>query len=132
MYSKSYDSKANPRLLTLANQVILKMLYLDSANLMFHNVKDGACHLGAGNYRVSYKTTQPLRKVYSTALPIRELMANPKVCAALEKTMPHISQIPVDMWKLSLREISSHYGGASEDEIEAQFAPLDAILAENF
>lgn len=45
-------------------------VYDDGTNPMFADVKDGVCRLKAGEYGVTYETARPLRRIYSTAVPL--------------------------------------------------------------
>lgn len=69
--------------------------------------------LSAGSYQYRYETTHSLRKVYTTAMPIKELLANGAVRAALEHAIPQLTQVPASMQELSMREIMKQFAGGN-------------------
>ena len=106
-----------------------EQVYEDKANPMFVRVEKGICHLMAGTYLVRYETTKPLRKVYSTHIPIYVLMNVPKVRAVLEKEVPQFARTPSSMWRQSMRQIAAQYSAQAADT-DKHFAMIDAMLAQ--
>lgn len=86
-------------------------VYGDRENPMFAHVEDGVCRLVAGEYRVSYETTQPLRKVYGIDTPLGELLEVPTIRSFLTEKLPQIGQVPEHMKGDSIREIAARFGG---------------------
>ncbi len=101
-------------------------VYGDKANPMFADVADGVCHLTAGQYSVSYATTAPLRKIYSTATPLKELLEVPAIRDFLAEKIPRIGQVPEHMRSGSIRDLAAQFEEHLEDgTLEA----LDEALA---
>lgn len=101
-------------------------LYRDGSNPMFAHVENGVCRLEAGRYSVSYETTRPLRKVYSTATPLKELLSVPAIDSFLKEKIPQIGQVPDHMKSESIRDLAAHFGGHMEAGMLEQ---LDQALA---
>lgn len=68
--------------------------------------------LGPGVYRFAYETTEPLRTVYHVDMTMEQLLAKPKVKAALGRVMPGIAQLPGSMLKLTMRQALTKFGQA--------------------
>lgn len=101
-------------------------LFGDSSNKMFSNVRDGVCCLEAGAYRVVYEPTKPLRKTYSTHMPMWELLSSRAVREYLETAMPLIAQMPNSMREYSIRQVSDPFGRDTGAEVLDR---LDRALA---
>ena len=84
------------------------------------------CHLTAGQDSVSYATTAPLRKIYSTATPLKELLEVPAIRDFLTEKIPWIGQVPEHMRSGSIRDLAAQFEEHLEDgTLEA----LDEALA---
>ncbi len=97
------------------------------AELILPYSAEGTKYLTAGTYEFSYETTEPLRKVFTTNMPLKVLLAEPKVAAALSRVIPGLNQLPDSMQALSLRQAAARFGGGSMKE--ELFDRLDAMLA---
>ena len=86
----------------------------------------GTYELTAGEFSITYTPDKPLRIVYSTKMPVSELLQNRKVKAALMRMMPQITQLPSSLQGMSMRTIAARMGGGIQ---EAMFDKIDAILA---
>ncbi|MDE6517486.1 MAG: alpha-L-rhamnosidase, partial [Acetatifactor sp.] len=84
-------------------------IYKGSANPIFSNVRDGICHLKAGNYQVQYRLTNSLRQVFSTHTVIRELLQRRDIVEAL-KEVADLTRVPNQYLGLSIREMASQHG----------------------
>lgn len=82
--------------------------------------------LQAGDFVLTYTPDTPLRVVYSTRMPIGELLQVPRVKAALLRMMPQITQLPASMQGMSMRTLAAKMGGSMQEEM---FDKLDAVLA---
>jgi alpha-L-rhamnosidase len=102
-------------------------IYSDSRNPMFSCVKNGICHLTAGEYSVSYETTKTLRHMLSTNNTIEELLQNPKAKDLTMKKFPQFDETPPHMQKFSFRKLMEQYGNSSAAGLMQQ---LDLELAE--
>lgn len=89
-------------------------LYGDKENAIFAHVEDGVCRLEAGSYSVTYETTAPLRRIYSTATPLKELLGVPAIRSFLTEKIPQIGQVPDHMKSSSIRELAAHFAGHLE------------------
>lgn len=108
--------------LPLASQETLA----DQSNPLFADVRDGKCFVGAGTYEVSYETTKPAKKIYSTYTPIQELVNNPEIVSAMGEQL-HLDQIPGQALAASLRQLAEAYPSASMSA--EMLDQLDAALA---
>jgi alpha-L-rhamnosidase len=88
-------------------------VYADSKNPMFVYVKEGICHLSAGEYYVTYKATEKLKHTLSTNNTVEELMQNSKAKEVLKRKLPQIEEIPSFMQKSSLRQLMEQYDNSS-------------------
>lgn len=86
----------------------------------------GSHFLQAGDFALTYTPDTPLRTVYSTRMPIGELLQVPRVKAALVRMMPQIVQLPASMQGMSMRTLAAKMGGGMPEEM---FDKLDALLA---
>ena len=84
----------------------------DQSNPLFADVRDGKCFVGAGTYEVSYETTKPAKKMYSTYTPIQELVNNPEIVSAMGEQL-HLDQIPGQALAASFRQQAEAYPSAS-------------------
>lgn len=98
----------------------------DRENPMFARVEDGICYLEAGDYEVIYQTSESLRKILNSYMPVQELMANPEAAAVLTQVSPGIAQMPGNMKSMSLRQITERYGNP---QMAAMLDGLDEALA---
>ena len=89
-------------------------LYGDKENAIFAHVEDGVCRLEAGSYSVTYETTAPLRRIYSTATPLKELLGVTAIRVFLTEKMPQIGQVPEHMKSSSIRELAAQFTGHLE------------------
>ena len=79
---------------TLVLPYATEEVFASKDNALFEQVLDGVCHLGAGTYEITYETSQPLKKVYSTMTSIAELLSCPATRKVLERVMPTIGSVP--------------------------------------
>ena len=98
----------------------------DQSNPLFADVRDGKCFVGAGTYEVSYETTKPAKKMYSTYTPIQELVNNPEIVSAMGEQI-HLDQIPGQALAASFRQLAEAYPSASMSA--EMLDQLDAALA---
>ena len=82
--------------------------------------------VGPGDYTWTYTGTVPFRKVYSTYLPIRELLAKPETKQCLLEAMPRITEIPKQNENRSLRSFVGQFGG---DDLTPVLDALDQKLS---
>lgn len=87
----------------------------DASNPMFADVREGVCHLMPGEYVAVYHTDRPLRKLYSTFLPLRELLRVPRIKDFLLQAIPTLSQLPDMLLDMSMRDIVARMGGGHVD-----------------
>lgn len=99
---------------------------VDQSNPLFADVRDGKCFVGAGTYEVSYETTRPAKKMYSTYTPIQELVNNPEIVSAMGEQL-HLDQIPGQALAASFRQLAEAYPSASMSA--EMLDQLDAALA---
>lgn len=86
----------------------------------------GEYTLEPGEFCMTYTPDVPLRIVYSTKMPLGELLQVPKVQAVLQKIMPQITQVPASMRGMSMRALAAKMGGNVPEEM---FDKLDAMLS---
>ena len=98
----------------------------DQSNPLFADVRDGKCFVGAGTYEVSYETTKPAKKMYSTYTPIQELVNNPEIVSAMGEQL-HLDQIPGQALAARFRQLAEAYPRASMSA--EMLDQLDAALA---
>lgn len=98
----------------------------DQSNPLFADVRDGKYFVGAGTYEVSYETTKPAKKMYSTYTPIQELVNNPEIVSAMGEQL-HLDQIPGQALAASFRQLAEAYPSASMSA--EMLDQLDAALA---
>ena len=85
----------------------------------------GEYELEAGEFSLTYTPDRPLRTVYSTNTPVRELLQNQRAKAALGRVMPQIVQLPPSMRQFSIRTLAARMGGKVSAEV---LDKLDAML----
>lgn len=85
----------------------------------------GSYTLAAGEFTHTYTPNQALKAVYTTNMPIQELLANAKVKAALTKMMPQITQLPPSMHAMSMRALALKMGGVKPEMLDQ----IDKILS---
>jgi len=85
----------------------------------------GDYELAAGIFSHTYTPNRALRAVYTTNMPMKELMQNAKVKAMLVKIMPQITQLPPGMMGMSMRALAAKMGGANPEMLDK----IDAMLA---
>ena len=100
-------------------------VYEDRDNGMLQDVQDGRCMLTAGEYSISYRTAEPLRKTYSMDTPISEIMDEPDLQKAIEKVLPS-GQVPDMFWNLSFNGFIERFGTRMSKE---QTRKVELILA---
>lgn len=86
----------------------------------------GEYTLEPGEFCVTYTPDVPLRTVYSTKMPLGELLQVPKVQAVLQKIMPQITKVPASMRGMSMRALAAKMGGNVPEEM---FDKIDAMLS---
>ena len=86
----------------------------------------GEYELESGIFEKVYTPDIPLRVIYSSHMPIRDLLCVPRVKAALIRIMPQITQIPSSMQAMSMRTLAAKMGGGVTD---GMFDQIDAMLA---
>lgn len=86
---------------------------------------EGVYSLSAGEYEITYETTQALKKRYTTYLPIKELMENPKINKELGSKLS-LDKIPGIFYEKSMRQIAEQFGSMGEEQLDA----VDKLLAE--
>ncbi len=68
-----------------------------------------------------------LRKVYSTRMPIRELLETPEVKKVLMELIPQITQLPEQYRGMDIRTMVGLRGTVTP-EMEKRFDEIDAAL----
>ena len=86
----------------------------------------GMYELGPGEFSHTYTPDRSLKGRFSTDTPLGELLANPRVKAALERAMPQIAQLPPSMGAMSMRQLAGRMGGRLPD---GALDKIDAMLA---
>ena len=97
----------------------------DASNPLFADVRDGVCHVGAGSYEVTFKLPEKPKGQYTVDTPIKVLMENEDIVAALGAQM-HFEQIPSHMREESIRGMMEKYSGGVQEEMLTQ---LNAALS---
>ena len=82
---------------------------------------------GPGEYCITYRTDVLLRKVYSTRMPIRELLETPEVKKVLMELIPQITQLPEQYRGMDIRTMVGLRGTVTP-EMEKRFDEIDAAL----
>ena len=82
-----------------------KEVVSDTENPMFAQVEDGVCILKPGRYHVAWETDEPLHKVYTADMPVRELMFDPATRKIFRRLFPWAVMAPKDLLDCSVREI---------------------------
>ncbi len=92
----------------------------DTRNPMFAEVQDGVCHLKPGSYSVRYQTARCMKRVYSTADSLRDLLKKKEVADILtQKLGERIPQIPVEYQHWTLEEANARTGSqVTEKELK--------------
>ena len=85
----------------------------------------GERELGAGAFSVTYTPDRPLHNRFTTAMPVAELLADPRVRARLAEVEPRIAQLPPSLRGRSIQELARIIPGG-----EALVKMFDAVLAE--
>ena len=88
------------------------------AELKLPYCNEGCKLLQAGSYDFNYRTNQPMRRSCSVDNTLKELFADPRVVATLQKLMPGILNIPHAMQGMTLRAAMTDLGGATEEQIQ--------------
>lgn len=101
-------------------------LYGDRANPLFADVRNGVCHIEAGEYEAVYEAMRPLKKTYSVDSTMEELLANPRIVEFLSPLM-EVEIIPDMAYDLSLRQTAETFGGTVDEE---QMKAVDMALAQ--
>lgn len=97
--------------------------------------QDGKYLLESGIYEFCYETTQSLKKRYHTGMPLEELMGNAEVWQLLLNELPAIRQIPPAMYGMSMRQITSMFGGGANmellDELDRKLSEVDIQIRQS-
>ncbi len=101
-------------------------LFSEDNNVLFAHTDQGVCQVGPGKYAVTYETTKPLRKIYSTYTPVRELLASKGVRELLSKIAPGFTEIPNQYRNSSLRDLAEHTQRVNTEMLDG----LDQALRE--
>lgn len=100
----------------------------EAPNPLFDSIgADGRCHVGPGEYSITYRTCEPLRRIYSTRMPLNELLASQEAKAILMKMAPQILQVPKQYENMSLRDLAAVMNSTGTAE-EEQFDRIDDAL----
>jgi alpha-L-rhamnosidase len=96
-----------------------------AATLRLPHTKDaaGPMELTPGQYDFAYETDAPMKPVYSTYTPVRELRAIP----AIRKALPLLDHMPKQHLDRSLREMPGMF---LENMTSARLDEIDALLKE--
>lgn len=86
----------------------------------------GNYELEPGQFQITYTPNIPLCTVYNTKISLGELLAVPKVKAALRRIMPQIVQVPASMQGMSMRALAARTGNGIQEEL---FDRIDDMLA---
>lgn len=86
----------------------------------------GNYELEPGQFQITYTPNIPLCTVYNTKISLGELLAVPKVKAALSRIMPQIVQVPASMQGMSMRALAARTGNGIQEEL---FDRIDDMLA---
>lgn len=97
-----------------------------SENPIFEDVRNGKCHLHAGTYEISYRTAQPLRRIYSCEDTVEELLEKEETRTILESFLPGVSHAPDFIRKMKLREAAGF--GKSGFSIGDRLDELEKVL----
>ena len=98
---------------------------VEAGNPIFAKMESGVCILAPGDYALTYETTEPFCKIFSTQDTIGTLLASPAIKALLEKITPGISGTPISAHALPLAILMKHVG--IDDE---KIHQIDQALAE--
>lgn len=82
--------------------------------------------VGPGDYRWSYTGTAPFCRIYSTDLPLKELLAKPETRACILEALPQMADVPKQEEKRSLRSLAEQY---SREDMSAVLDALDQRLS---
>ncbi len=103
--------------------------YRDQTNPAFAKADHGVLTLEAGKYEIVYETTESLKPVYSSYMPIKVLLGNEKVKKLVsEISRQNLDRIPGSMMGASLRDINSRHAGGA---MTAMLDKLDQVLLES-
>ena len=93
------------------------------------SLKDGAENAACSTNPlcITYRTDVLLRKVYSTRMPIRELLETPEVKKVLMELIPQITQLPEQYRGMDIRTMVGLRGTVTP-EMEKRFDEIDAAL----
>ncbi len=83
--------------------------------------------LEEGSYEFCYETVQPLRRIFSTSMPLGELLEEKVAHKILSRMFPGIEQVPASMRSMTFREAARQLAGDSIND--AVLDHLDEILA---
>lgn len=100
-------------------------VFEDKGNPMFSDVREGVCHLGAGEYSVSYKIVGMGSK-YSIHSPLWELLENEEVYEILKELMP-LDKIPEQFTFLTPYQIGEKFAGVTN---EKQMEDMNKLLSQ--
>ncbi len=102
-------------------------LFADHANPMFADVRDGVCYLPAGEYKVSYEATKPLRNTLSVHMSVDELLRHDAARALVEEAFPSIGNMPSTLRSMSIVQLLAAYKQGDAGQVEALDVKLGQI-----
>lgn len=97
----------------------------DQRNPLFADVRDGICHVGAGEYEVMFALPEKPMGQYTVDTPIKVLMENEELVAAMGEQMK-FEMIPSHLREESIRGVMEKYAGGVQEEMLEQ---LNAALS---
>ncbi len=71
-------------------------VYSDSSNPLFASVHSEVkiCHVGPGDYSVSYTATTPFHRIWHASLTLRELLSYPAAARTVREVCPRVERLP--------------------------------------
>lgn len=99
-----------------------KEIFADKDNSVTANVRDGICILELGVYKIQYKMTKSLKKMYSLDSTCRELLKNPEIKAFMEKEK---LDVPMQCYGNTVNEMYELFPVA---ELEKKIRKLEKFL----
>ena len=99
--------------------------YENKENPILQDMRDGKCHLLAGDYFISYGTSEVLRKTYSMDTPVKEIMEETELKEKIGSVVA-FEMIPEMFRDMSFNEFSEKYSTRVSKE---QLEKISGILA---
>ena len=96
--------------------------------LVYAPEEDRFKELEPGVYEFTYKTVEPLRKVYSVDTPLEELLSDENAKQELVSRLHELSMIPGNMHRMSLRQIYTRFI-ADKEEAEKRIGEVSELLS---